>query len=108
VNPLSAQIPPDFLRCSSQCHGRRSRAHSQYFDIQPTHPFGPAGSQGFEEGLLGGESGGITRDGIPVSRAVLLLGGGDHALEETIPLPFEDSSQALNFDDVNSDSDNHE
>lgn len=60
------------------------------FDVFPEHAAGVARAKGLHAGLLGGETAGQVRDGVPPARTIGNLPLGEDAAEKTVAVPLED------------------
>ena len=65
------------------------------------------GAERFGDGFLGGEAGGDVGGGVGVAQAVFALGGEEDTVEEFYSKLFVGLADAIDYDDVCADADDH-
>ena len=85
---------------AGQCDGGAAEFVVADLHVGPGDFASPAGADGFEDGLFGGESAGDAGDGIAMGVAVGALSRGEDSVEESVFVPGHHVGDALAFDQV--------
>ena len=103
-----ARAREEFEGAALEVQGGRARLFGDDFYVVPAEAARPAGAQGFEGGLLGGEARGVMlrRNFRAVAVAVFALALGENALAEA-RRAREDFTHAPDFDNVYADGNDH-
>lgn len=103
--PADASLGRPVSRGVSEKDSRFPAGFVEHLEIDPLDPFGPTGTEGLENRLLGCPATCEVRRGVLVAPAVLDLRGSEYLFQKMIAMAIDHLSDSRALNDVGTDSD---